>query len=129
MLTAEQANQYLATVGISVPDFILVAFLETANSISECLELNYTPSTALLIQTYLVGLMALAQGDRYISSQSAPSGASRSFRYLGFADRWRGTLSLLKSLDKHGCTAGLLPADPTSTTHAFIGIAKGCCHE
>lgn len=128
MLTMEQAKEYLSNVGISLPDFVLSALVDNANSIDDCLDANYPPGTALLIQLYLIGLMALAQGDRYISSQSSPSGASRSFRYQSFADRWRGTLALLRGLDKHGCASELIPPDPTTTARAGLWIATGGCH-
>lgn len=127
MVTQEQAKEYLVSQGISLPDFILTALVEQANSIQECLDANYTSATALLIQMYLLGLMGLGQGDKYISSQSAPSGASRSFRYGSFADRWKGSLGLLRGLDKNGCTSALIPADPTQQAFAGIWIAKGGC--
>lgn len=127
MVTSEQAKEYLDSVGINLPSFILDALVEQANSIEMCLSANYSPATALLIQSYLIGLMALAQGDKYISSQSAPSGASRSFRYGSFADRWKGSLGLLRGLDKNGCTSALIPADPTQQAFAGIWIAKGGC--
>lgn len=127
MITTEQAKEYLESVGITLPDFILAALVEQANSIQECLDANYPPATALLIQMYLLGLMGLGQGDRYISSQSAPSGASRSFRYGSFADRWKGSLSLLRGLDKHGCATSLIPPDPTNQAFAGIWIGKGSC--
>lgn len=127
MLTAEQAKEYLATVGISLPSFVLDALVEQANSIQECLDANYTPATALLIQVYLVGLMALGQGDKYISSQTAPSGASQSFRYQSFSDRWKGALNLLRGLDKNGCATALIPPDPTQTAHGGLWISRGGC--
>ncbi|RXA93894.1 hypothetical protein [Yersinia sp. 2105 StPb PI] len=127
MLTADQAKEYLDTVGISLPSFVLDALVEQANSIQECLDANYTPATALLIQLYLIGLMGLGQGDKYISSQSAPSGASRSFRYQSFSDRWKGSLNLLRGLDKNGCATALIPPDPTNQAFAGIWIGKGGC--
>lgn len=127
MLTSDQAKEYLATVGISLPSFVLDALVEQANSIQECLDANYTPATALLIQLYLIGLMGLGQGDKYISSQSAPSGASRSFRYQSFSDRWKGSLNLLRGLDKNGCATALIPPDPTNQAFAGIWIGKGGC--
>ena len=129
MITTEQAKEYLDTVGINLPDFLLAALVEQANSINDCLSANYTPAVALLIQCYLLGLMALGQGDRYISSQTAPSGASRSFRYMNFADRWRGLAGLLRGLDTHGCTDDLIPDDPTITAHAGLWVVRGGCHE
>lgn len=127
MITTDQAKEYLKSVGITLPDFILQALLEQAGSIQECLDAHYPPATALLIQSYLLGLMALGQGDKYISSQTGPNGASRSFRYLSFADRWKASLGLLRGLDKYGCATSLIPPDPTNTAFAGIWIARGGC--
>lgn len=127
MLTTEQAKQYLDSVGVSLPDFMLSALVGQVSTIEACLTENYTPGIATLIQCYLIGLMGLAQGDRYISSQTAPSGASRSFRYQSFADRWSGLLSLLRGLDKHGCATGLIPPDPTKKAYAGVWVARGDC--
>lgn len=127
MITTVQAKEYLESVGITLPDFILQALLEQAGSIQECLDAHYPPATALLIQSYLLGLMALGQGDKYISSQTGPNGASRSFRYLSFADRWKASLGLLRVLDKYGCATSLIPPDPTNTAFAGIWIARGGC--
>lgn len=127
MITIEQAKEYLDSVGIKLPDFILAALVEQVNSIQECLDAHYSPATALLIQSYLLGLMALGQGDKYISSHTAPSGASESFRYQSFADRWKGTLNLLRGLDKYGCATSLIPPDPTNTAFAGIWIGRGGC--
>lgn len=127
MITTAQAKEYLESVGIALPDFIIDALVERANSIQECLDAHYPAATALLIQMYLLGLMGLGQGDKYISSQSAPSGASRSFRYGSFADRWKGSLGLLRGLDKNGCASALIPADPTQQAFAGLWVAKGGC--
>ena len=127
MITTAQAKEYLESVGITLPDFILAALVEQANSIQECLDANYSEATAILIQMYLLGLMGLGQGDRYISSQSAPSGASRSFRYQSFADRWKGSIALLRGLDKNGCATSLIPPDPTQQAFAGLWVAKGGC--
>lgn len=127
MVTKEKAKEYLESQGISLPDFVLDALVEQVNSIQECLDANYPASTALLIQLYLLGLMGLGQGDKYISSQTAPSGASRSFRYQSFSDRWKGALNLLRGLDKKGCATGLIPPDPTNKAFAGVWIGKGGC--
>ncbi|ASM11854.1 hypothetical protein PTT17_11870 [Serratia nevei] len=127
MVTKEKAKEYLESQGITLPDFVLDALVEQVNSIQECLDANYPASTALLIQLYLLGLMGLGQGDKYISSQTAPSGASRSFRYQSFSDRWKGALNLLRGLDKQGCATGLIPPDPTNKAFAGVWIGKGGC--
>ncbi|WP_024551897.1 DUF7370 family protein [Franconibacter helveticus 513] len=128
MVTIEEATEYLSSVGIELPNFVLQALVDQANSIQGCLDAHYPASTALLIQVYLLALMGLGQGDKYISSQTAPNGASRSFRFQSFSDRWKGALSLLRGLDKHGCATALIPADPTAApAFAGIWIAKGGC--
>ena len=50
MITTEQAKEYLDSIGIKLPDFILAALVEQVNSIQECLDAHYSPATALLIQ-------------------------------------------------------------------------------
>lgn len=127
MVTLEQAREYLQSQGITIPDFMLQALVDDVNSIQECLDAHYPASKALAIQMYLLALMGLGQGDKYISSQTAPNGASRSFRYQSFADRWKGALALLRGADKHGCANDLIPPDPTNTAFAGIWIGKGGC--
>ncbi|HBL6082668.1 hypothetical protein K1J48_13740 [Enterobacter hormaechei] len=127
MVTLEQAKEYLESQGITIPDFVLQALVDQANSIQDCLDAHYPASTSLLIQLYLLALMGLGQGDKYISSQTGPNGASRSFRYLSFADRWKASLGLLRGLDKYGCATSLIPPDPTNTAFAGIWIARGGC--
>lgn len=127
MVTVEQAKQYLEGQGVVLPDFVLAALVEQVNGIQACLDQNYPSATAMLIQLYLLALMGLGQGDKYLSSQSAPSGASRSFKYQAFADRWRGAVALLRGLDKAGCAESLIPPDPTLTAHAGLWVAKGGC--
>lgn len=127
MVTLPQAKEYLQSQGITIPDFVLQALVEQVNSIQECLDEHYPASTALLIQLYLLALMGLGQGDKYLSSRTAPNGASQSFRYQSFTDRWKGALNLLRGLDKYGCANDLIPPDPTNTAFAGIWIGKGGC--
>lgn len=127
MVTVEQAKQYLASQGIEIPDIVVEVLVEQANSVEPCLAANYSPSTAMLIQLYLICLMGLAQGGRYITSQRGPSGASRSFQYKDSAEMWKGVTGLLRQLDKSGCTDSLIPSDPTIKSFAGIWIAKGSC--
>lgn len=128
-LTLERAQEYLASIGISLPDFVLQIYVTQADGLDECLTLHYDPATALLIKLYLLGLLGISGADKYVSSESAPSGASRSYRYHGVADRWRGTLGLLQALDKFGCAAHLIPADPTVKAFAGLWVARGGCME
>ena len=129
MITVEQAREYLDSVGVTLPDFMLTALVDQVNDIEACLVgAGYPVGTALLIQMYLIGLMGLSQGDKYISSQSAPSGASQSFRYQSVGNRYNGLLGLLRALDKTGCTDGLIPPNPEGNKyHAGLWIAGSRC--
>jgi len=124
--TIDQLKQYLESQGISLPDFILELLLEQLAAVQDCLSQHYPPATALLIQLYLLSLLAMAQGDRYISSQSAPSGASRSFRFKADGDRWRAQLNLLSGLDKFNCVGELIPDNPFES-NAGLWISTGGC--
>lgn len=130
MLTLEQAKQYLASVGVNLPDYLLLALLEQVNSVGECLIANgATPGQVTLVLSYLLGLMGLAQGDRYVSSQRAPSGAAQSFRFQSVGDRWRGLYAMLRGLDKWGCTADLVPSNPEGSARVALWVSKGGCCE
>lgn len=125
-LTLEQVQQYLAAMGVALPDFVVQLLFDQASSIDECLLEHYDPATAALIKLYLISLLAIPQAIRYVSSESAPSGASRSYRYGQLRDNYRGQLGLLKALDKFGCADGLIPPDPTAA-NAGVWIGKGGC--
>ena len=126
-LTVEQAREYLASIGIVLPDFLLELLVGQANSIIACMEgAGYPPETQVLIQLYLVSLLAVAQGDRYVTSQRAPSGAAQSFRYRSMAEAWASYYSLLLKLDTSGCATALIPPQPGAPQGFFTVIPGGC---
>lgn len=125
MITLIQAQQYLASVGIKLPEFMLQLLVDRANTIQPCLDEHYDAATATLILLYLIGLFGVVQGDKYVSSHSAPSGASESFRYGTLTERYKAGQSLLNSLDPYGCTGGLIPALPGANAGMWLG--RGGC--
>lgn len=130
MLTVEQAKQYLASVGVVLPDFLLEALVEQVNTVEACLvEHGATPSQITLVLLYLIGLMGVAQGDRYVTSQRAPNGAARSFKFQSVGDRWRGLYGMLKGVDLWGCTDALIPPNPADAGKAGLWVARGGCCE
>lgn len=126
MITLEQAQAYLASVGIVAPDFIVQLWVDRVNTIQPCLDEHYDPATALLIQMYLIGLMGvLGNGGKYITSQTAPSGALQSYKYGALQDNYRSALSLLNSFDPYGCAGPLIPAEPGARAGMWLG--RGGC--
>jgi len=126
--TLDQLKQYLTSIGVPLPpDFVLQAWLDTVETIQPCLDgAGYSDSAQLMIYLYLLSLYGISNGDKYISSQSAPSGASQSFRYNSMIDRYRSTRSLLQALDTSGCTDSLVPAEPGAAAGLWVSTG-GCC--
>ena len=127
MLTIQQAQQYLSSIGLAPPEPIVMAWLDLFNQLQDCLDgAGYSGATQVLILSYLIGLFGLSGGNMYISSQSAPSGASRSFRFAELRNAWKGHLNMLRMLDPKGCTNSLIPAAPDKKSAAFIVVTGGC---
>lgn len=126
-LTLAQAREFLASVGIVIPDAILQLLVNKANSIDACLTANGVSSDdALLIKYYLIGLLGTVQGDRYVTSQRAPSGAAQSFKYGSLSERYDSMLNLLETVDTYGCATSLIPPKP-GESHAALFIGQGWC--
>ena len=128
-MNLDQAREYLSVTGIEIPSFMIEALLEQMKEKEECLKASYSDSTILLIYSYLLSLLALANAGRYIASQSVGGEVSRSFRYKDDASLWRWQLALLRSLDKKGCMDDLIPESPFASKKGFITSARGGCYE
>lgn len=116
-LSVAQAKAYLQSVGVSLPDIILELLVEQANSIDACLiGAGYPDSTQKLIKLYLIRLLGTVSGDRQVTSESAPSGASRSYRYGSLSDQYNSALRLLQNLDPSNCAGVLIPPSPTAAS-------------
>lgn len=128
-ITADQLNEYLASQGINtLPDFATAAIVDLVNDpdLIACFEANgYPPSAQTMLGLYLAYLMAAANYPRYITSQTAPNGASRSFSTPQLKEMWSGTLSAIKMFDPAGCMTDSIPEDPTKPKRygARVGVA------
>lgn len=120
MITSTQAQQYLDSVlGVGVPAFLIdTAIARVATAEPKMVEAGYDEHTRVLVQCMAVALVAAAGDPRRLSSQGAPSGASRSFKYKD------GDLTALRrslaALDKAGTVAGLVGADPAASAFMFV---------
>lgn len=127
MITKERAIEYLKMHGVTLPSSLLDDLLVLIATVDECLQENYPEEVAALIELYLLTLISFAQYSRYVSSERAPNGASRSYRFAGPRDAWDGIYNMLQALDPAGCTAKLVPESPYAQSHAalFVGVAYG----
>lgn len=120
-ITAAQVKQQLSALGYTIPDFMIDAYLCKLDGISQCLEAaGYDECDLMLIQMYAVTLMAITAFSQRIKSQSAPSGAGRSFDYGGDIKTMRNSLA---ALDTAGCT-GSLPID-LGVSVGFFDVVGG----
>lgn len=121
----DKLKQFLTAMGVPLPpDFVLEALLEVDPGVQECLEARgLSPAKILLVNLYVLGLQAIPGSTKFISSQSAPSGASQSFRYTSEADAFKNVRALLRNIDKWGCTDGLIPS---IGNQAALFVSKGC---
>lgn len=127
MPSLDQLKEFLVSMGVPLPpDFVLQALLDAIAPIQACLVgAGHSAGNILLINLYLLSLMVLSTADRYISSQTAPSGASQSYKYQDLINRYRSLKAMLDLLDTSGCTDSLAPAEPGPS--AGLWVSKGGC--
>lgn len=116
MITAAQAQQYLdGALGVGVPSFIVEAAVAKVAPYEQAMvDAGYSDADRTLIQAMTVSIIAAAGAPRRISSQTAASGAGRSFK--NFDNGLTALRRSLASLDTKGVTAGLVGVDPVANT-------------
>lgn len=116
MITATQATQYMdEALGITVPSFVVdAAVASVATAEAAMTTAGYSASTQTLVQCMAVAIIAAAGDPRRIASQSAPSGASRSFKYADNA--LTAMRRSLAALDSAGTVTALIGPDPARGT-------------
>jgi|SRR5215217_4371857 len=126
-LTIEQAKDYLASVGITLPDMLLGLLVSKVNAMDPCLiGAGYDDETALLIKYYTLAVFGVVSGDRLVTSQRAPSGAAQTYAYGTLSDNYNKATALLRAFDPSGCSDAIIPMDPTAAS-AGIWVAVASC--
>lgn len=119
LIDKSEVKAFISELGFSIPDSVLDLLIEQVDKHTTCLS-QYGDTTAKLLALYAVVRLASLSGARKIASQSAPSGASRSFNYDS-----KGTDSLLTQIqawDKNNCLSDL-PLE--SNRIGFFAIVGG----
>lgn len=121
-ITLEDVKPLMAELGFTVPDAVLQLLIDQVSAASACMDgAGYSESLQKLLLIYAAARLAALSGARKISSQSAPSGASRSFTYDS-----AGTDYLYKQIrawDTNGCLGGLPIA---GNSVGFFDVIEGC---
>lgn len=106
VITQEDVTSYGIVAPLPVIDGLILLMAQA----DECLDKHNVPDDVQkTLKLYAIGHMSYLVTGGQIKSQSAPSGASRSFAVptgVGLASTTWG--ALLKSLDKWGCVSNLL---------------------
>ena len=120
VITKENITEQLISLGFeSVPSFMIDAYLCKIEGIQSCLDAaGYDDCDKLLIKVYAVTLMVITGYSQRIKSQSAASGASRSFDYSGNVSALWDTL---ERMDSKGCTSKL-PIDVGERAGFFMVV-------
>lgn len=127
IITVEQAQEYLDSAQIVLPSLIVKLLVDRANSAEPCLVgAGHDDGTITLVLLTLVKLMATLNADARVTSQTSPSGASRSFRYAELGHAWKSLTGFLRQMDTNGCTTGLIPPNPTASNCALF-VSPGPC--
>lgn len=121
-ITLDDVKPLIAELGFTVPDALLQLLIEQVTAASACMDgAGYSESLQKLLLIYAAARLAALSGARKISSQSAPSGASRSFIYDSAGTDYLYTQIL--DWDKNGCLSGL----PLSGVKVGLFMVVGGC--
>lgn len=113
MIEFNDLKKELKAQQLNISDFLILAIMELVEGVEACMDSHgYSDAKKLMITLYLCQLHALMSADARITSQTAPSGASRSMKVLGVGERYKMILAQINLLDPFGCTAGVIPANP-----------------
>lgn len=122
--TTEELIAALSGRGVTMSLIEATSVLCLLDSITECLELNYPGDecrqSAILL--YAALLLSTSTSGRYVTSQSAPSGASQSFAYG--TKPWSTLYNQMRLLDPAGCTGDLV-ANPNESAKPFFKVVTG----
>lgn len=122
IITVEDVAGY----GIRAPEVVIDGLIAMMMQVDDCLDANDVPEDMQrLLKLYAIGHMATLVTGGQIRSQSAPSGASRSFAVptgIGLASTSWG--ALLKSMDKWGCLSALLTNDEPKPMILSVGPGR-----
>ncbi len=116
MITSTQAQQYLdQALGVGVPSFFVdAAVASIATAEPAMIAAGYSTADQTMIQCMAVAIIAAAGSPRRITSQHAPSGAARGFKYSG--NDLTALRRVLAALDTAGTVTDLIGPDPSAAT-------------
>lgn len=120
MITTTQAAEYLdKALGVSLPSFVVLAACDRVETAEPAMfAAGYQEPEITLMQSMATAIVACGGTLKRVTSQGAPSGASRSFKHAEDA------LSLMRrrllAMDTDGTLAAILGPDPAHATMLLV---------
>jgi len=122
--TITSTDFYAAMPGYTdCPSVMVDLHIESVDSKDACLDANYPSGTIKLLKYYYIAMMCSAAngGQKQITSQRAPSGASQGYSY--YDQKSELTLKkAIEALDTAGCLTSMLPG----SRFQIGATGKGC---
>lgn len=124
MITTEQVAAVLSTgYGMEVDPAFLSDWVEMVNAIEPCLiGSGATEVVIRLILTNLVILNVWFSGGKRLNAVGSAAGSTVSFRYDN--NLYSKLVNQIRLLDKNGCSASLIPADPNTTSSPIFDVVS-----
>ena len=118
LINKSEIKSFIDELGVSIPDSMLELLIQQVSKHEACL-LQYGEVTAKLLALYSIARLASLSGARKIASQSAPSGASRSFNYDSSGTDY--LLTQIRAWDKNNCLSDLPLSGKRTGFFAVVG--------
>lgn len=126
VITVEQVREFMGSDYADVPTSTIETYICLVNKIDSCLDSNYPDDdcTQNAIKLNAIGHFTALGAGRVIKSQSAPSGASRSFEYMNKLEGLKMTAQgrILEMVDTASCFTNLFP----SGSFGVVGLGRKC---
>ena len=116
MITSEQVKEYFASVGITLPDFMIDCIVEKVNTVEQCMvDAGYSAcdiTMSLLLASALIGI---SMGARKVSSNSVDV-ISEAYKYETLSDLQDIISNNLAMYDPSGCADKVTPTKKYGAT-------------
>ena len=122
-ITSEQVTEYFASVGITLPSFMIDCIVEKVNTVEQCMIDNgYAACDITMSLLLAAGLIGISMGAKKVSSNSVDV-VSESYRFESLDDLQSLLDANLALYDPAGCTNSVTP---TKVNPSFMFVSTPC---
>ena len=123
MITAEQVTEYFASLGITLPSFMIDCIVEKVNTVEQCMiDGGYSDCDITMSLLIAAALIGISMGARKVSSNSVDV-VAESYKYESLTDLQDILNNNLSLYDPNGCTDSVTP---TKVNPSFLFTVTPC---